>query len=131
MLATLTCAPSLILKHFCEIVNKLKQIDCLRSVPRICAVLHFANMNRRKCLTDKEKADIVSKLFNGENASKIADLLACVVRTVRKYVSNSLAKAVKKDKGKSKVLTRRDLSRVKRQLCKNHKSTTSNIILRL
>ena len=73
-------------------------------------------MVRRKCLTDKEKADIVSKLANVENVSKIAALLGRDVRTVQKYVSNFLTKTVKKDKGKSKVLTRRDLSRVKRQL---------------
>ena len=73
-------------------------------------------MVRRKCLTDKEKADIVSKLANVENVSKIAALLGRDVRTVQKYVSNPLTKTVKKDKGKSKVLTRRDLSRVKRQI---------------
>ena len=63
-------------------------------------------MVRRNCLTDKEKANIVSKLVNGENVSKIAALLGCDARTERKYVSNPLAKIVKKDKGKIKVLMR-------------------------
>ena len=71
-------------------------------------------MVRRRCLTDKEKADIVSKLANGENA-----LLSRDIRTVQKYINNPLAKTFKKDKGKSKVLTR-----VKRQL---HKSLNSTI----
>ena len=71
------------------------------------------------CLIDKEKLDIVSEIANGENFSKIAALLVHYVRTVRKNVGNPLTKTVKKDEGKSKVLTRCDLLKVKRQL---HKS---------
>ena len=84
-------------------------------------------MVRRKCLTDKENADIVAKLANGENVSKIVALLGRNVRTVQRYVNNPLAKTVKKDKGKSKLLTRRNLSRVKRQLRKSPNST-NNIV---
>ena len=71
------------------------------------------------CLIDKEKLDIVSEIANGENFSNIAALLVHYVRTVRKNVGNPLTKTVKKDEGKSKVLTRCDLLKVKRQL---HKS---------
>ena len=48
----------------------------------------FANIVHPKCLTDKEKADIVSKLDNNVNVSKIAALLGRYIRTVRKYVIN-------------------------------------------
>ena len=94
-----------------------------------CAtLLSSVTMVRRKCLTDQENADIVSKLANGKSVSNIAATLSRDVRTVRKFVSNPLAKAIRKDKGKSKVLTKRDLLRVKRQLRKNPNSTSKNIL---
>ena len=46
---------------------------------------------------------------------------------MRKYVSNPLAKTNKKDKSKSKVLTRYDLSRMKWQLSKSPNSTSKII----
>ena len=84
-------------------------------------------MVRRKCFTDQEKAGIVSKLAKGESVSNVTATLSRDVRTVRKFVSNPLAVTIRKDKGKSKVLMRRDLSRVKRQLRKNPNSTSKNV----
>lgn len=86
-------------------------------------------MSRRPCLSDVEKTSIVSKLADGLTIKTIAAQLDRDPRTIKKYCTDPLKKVPRKDKGKRRAMTRRDLSKVSRELRKNPTST-SNLIFK-
>jgi transposase len=86
-------------------------------------------MSRRKCLNEDEKSAIVCQLNEGKSVKQISADLKRDPRTIKKFVANPFAKTMRKDKGKNKVLSRRDLSRITRQLRKAP-TATSGIIFK-
>lgn len=84
-------------------------------------------MSRRPCLSDSEKSKIVSMLAEGHDAKSISTEIGRDPRTVKKFIDDPMRKVTRKDKGKWKVATRRNLSRIKRELKRNSTATRGEI----
>ena len=85
-------------------------------------------MSRGKCLADEEKPKIVQQLKQGKTIKQISAIVKRDPRTITQFLDDPLKKTVRRDKGKMKALSTRELSRVTRQLKK--KPTSSTIIFR-
>ena len=82
-----------------------------------------------KCLNEEKKLKIVQQLKQGKTIKQISAIVKRDPRTITRFLDDPLKKRVRRDQGKMKALSTRELSRVTRQL-KKMSTTSSNIIFR-
>lgn len=87
-------------------------------------------MGQKRDLATSEKSTIVSELGKGKTTLEISKILKRDHRTVKKFVESSAAARSRSDKGVSRTISRRTLSRVTREVVKNPSLNSKEIFKR-
>ena len=74
-------------------------------------------MGEKRDLTSNEKSFIVSELGKGKSTLEISKMLGRDHRTVKKFVKSAPSRS-RADKGNSRIISRRTMSRIKREVKK-------------
>ena len=84
-------------------------------------------MGRKSDLSETEKNSIVTQLEKGSTTLEIAKMINRDHRTVKKYIEDPDASRTRSDKGKSRVITQREVSRIKRIVWKKNALSSKTI----
>lgn len=95
----------------------------------ISILLFFRFMGRGKDLSETEKSTIVRLLAEGMSISEIAKSLKRYIRTVSNFLKNINHRRIRSDKGKIKVVTDKEMMKLKRSVTKMPHHVSRNIFL--
>ena len=111
------CALHKIIGQFCASEDELGKWSEISVVPLLCN-FQTVIMGRGKCLNEEEKFKIVQRLKQGKTINQISAIVKRDPRSITRFLDDPLKKTVHRDQGKIKVLSTRELPRVRRQLKK-------------
>ena len=84
-------------------------------------------MGKKKDLSGSEKQTIVQLLGQGKIAHEIAQSIHRDSRTVKRFIKDSNHTRKRSDKGKCKVISKRDITKIKRSVAKNPLNTSFRV----
>jgi len=86
-------------------------------------------MSKAKKLSSVEKCKIITLLSKNFTTSEVAKEMSRDIRTIKKFANNPAFNHVRRDKGKLKVVSRRQMTQLKRAMAKNPLSTSQNVFI--
>ena len=84
-------------------------------------------MGKRNDITDADKSTIVAMLSNGQSTLEISKFLGRDHRTIKSYTNDASKKRTRKDSGKPRTVSRRQIVLLKRASAKLPLATSKNI----